>query len=107
MRWFEAPPCRAAPEAYLHLLHSSAHQQNPIYIGFSLLRTQRTILVYVWLAPLEPVAWILLTLPGFTARRSRHYASVEEIFADIAGLAGVTPRCRDPFRQLAVGFGLD
>jgi hypothetical protein len=39
------PPAERLRRAYLHLLHSYSHQQNPIYIGFSLLRTRRTILV--------------------------------------------------------------
>ncbi|MGB6161253.1 MAG: hypothetical protein WCF33_08435, partial [Pseudonocardiaceae bacterium] len=39
------PPAERLRRTYLHLLHSYSHQQNPIYIGFSLLRTRRTILV--------------------------------------------------------------
>ena len=46
VRW-DAAPCHTTERlrrTYLHLLHSYSHQQNPIYIGFSLLRTRRTIL---------------------------------------------------------------
>jgi hypothetical protein len=38
------PPAERLRRTYLHLLHSCAHQQNPIYIGFSPLRSRRTIL---------------------------------------------------------------
>jgi hypothetical protein len=44
-RGLKPPPAERLRRAHLHLLHSCSHQQNPIYIGFSLLRTRRTIMV--------------------------------------------------------------
>jgi hypothetical protein len=58
--------------AYLHLLHNYSHQQNPIYIGFSLLRTRRTIFLSVCRLSFRPGIFLAVSIENWSPLESGH-----------------------------------